>query len=298
MTYPFVAATAPDYGRRRGPALALLYHMAEGGGTVGYLSRRDGPPRGVSVHVVCGYNGQVTQMLAWDRASGSLNPADRSSDKAYFGHRHLVDVLGAWWPDPNSAVLSMEIEGFAKTGPNPAQVDGAVAWGEDMKTHFPSLRGALGHADQTDTKGCPGMSLAMKLVFVGVGGHGLWHPQSAAEEDPVTLPTINDEVRRMVELHVGDDDLLDLAGRPLVPISRDQVQQSPMSLRLGGGTYYLISVVTGGVNTPALLHATAAANPKVITTSGDCTAAVNTALDHLTGPVDAVLAAIKEARPR
>jgi hypothetical protein len=117
-------------------------------------------------------------MLPWSHISGSLNPADRSSDKLYYGHQHLVNVLGPKWTDPNSVTLSMEIEGYANLGPNPAQVDAAVAWGEDMKGQFSSLRGALGHADQTNTKRCPGTTLDMKLIFEGVGGHGLWHPQS------------------------------------------------------------------------------------------------------------------------
>lgn len=182
MSYPFVAAWYDDYGARKGPTLGLLYHMAEGGGTVGYLDKTGRPPsRGVSVHAVCDYGGVVTQMLKWTDASGSLNPADRSTDKAYYGHRHLHDVLGDWWIDPNSVTLSMEIEGFAAKGPNADQIIGAIAWGRDMIDHFPELCGALGHADQTDTKHCPGTTAAMQAIFAGVGGHGLWTPQ----EEPV-----------------------------------------------------------------------------------------------------------------
>ncbi len=173
-TYPYRQSWF-DYGVRKGDALGLMLHMAEGSGTVGYLDDKGtAPPRGVSVHTVCDLAGVVTQMLPWDHASGSLNPADRSTDKAYFGHQHLVDVLGAGWTDPNSYVLSMEIEGFAKTGPNAKQVAAITAWCLDMKAQFPTLRGALGHADQTDTKGCPGVSFAMRSIFTAVGGHGLW----------------------------------------------------------------------------------------------------------------------------
>lgn len=186
MSYPFVAAWW-DYGARKGPALGLCFHMAEGGGTVGYLDKNgSAPPRGVSVHTVCDYAGVVTQMLSWSHASGSLNPADRSTNKAYFGHSSLVAVLGAWWTDPNSAVLSMEIEGFAAKGPNPAQVKAAIAWGLDMRRQFSTLRGAIGHADQTDTKGCPGTTVAMKAIFAGVGGHGLFGMPPAPI--PVPLP--------------------------------------------------------------------------------------------------------------
>jgi hypothetical protein len=171
VSYPYVQARY-DYAVRKGPAFGLLYHMAEGGNTVAYLA--NDPSRGVSVHAVCKYDGTVVQMLDWTHASGSLNPTDRSTDKAYFGHKYLVDVLGPWWSDPNSAVLSMEIEGFASKGPNAAQMAAAVSWGLDMKGRFPDLRGAIGHADQTDTKACPGTTDAMKAIFSGVGGHGLW----------------------------------------------------------------------------------------------------------------------------
>ncbi len=174
MTYPYVPAWY-DYGPRKGPALGLMLHMAEGGGTVGYLDKNGTPPaRGVSVHAVCEYSGRVVRMLDWDHASGSLNPADRSTDKAFYGHRHLTDVLGDWWTDPNSAVISIEIEGFAAKGPNAAQVTGVIDWAKDMKRLYPTLRGALGHADQTDTKKCPGTQATMLTIFGGIGGHGLW----------------------------------------------------------------------------------------------------------------------------
>lgn len=86
---------------------------------------------------------------------------------------------------------------------------------------------------------------------------------TAGPEEAVTLPTINDETPRLVDLHVGDE-LLDLSGKPLVSVSVAQTQESPWSVKLAGGTYYLVSVTTGGVNTPALLHATAAANARPV----------------------------------
>lgn len=257
MTYPYVPAKF-DYGVRKGPALGLMFHMAEGGGTVHYLSKAGGVQRGVSVHAVCELSGRVVQMLPWAHASGSLNPTDTSTNKAYYGHDHLVDVLG-WprWEDPNSYVLSMEIEGFAKIGPNPAQVDGAVAWGEDMKSLFSSLRGALGHADQTNTKFCPGTTLAMKLIFEGVGGHGLWHPQSGPSQPPGDpMPTIVSRIPVIVDLHPGDE-LLDVTGKHLIDVSVGQQTASPWAETLpSGGTYRLIGVVTGGKDTPCLIHAT------------------------------------------
>ena len=47
MSYPYVAAFY-DYGLRIRPVMAFVVHMAEGGGTVGYLSRTQ--TNRVSVH--------------------------------------------------------------------------------------------------------------------------------------------------------------------------------------------------------------------------------------------------------
>lgn len=305
MTYPFVAAGAPDYGVRRGPILGLLFHMAEGGGTVGYLSHH-GVPRGVSVHAVCEYNGKVTQMVDWHHASGSLNPADRSTDKPYFGQKHLMDVLGSWWTDPNSVVLSMEIEGFAAKGPNPAQVDGAVAWGVDMIGRFPTLRGALGHADQTNTKACPGTSLSMRLVFEGVGGHGLWHPQGGSVQTP--------EEPDMATFEPYDGLFACPVGTPVYagPI----VTPDPLSTVRANEAYIdgaLRVIGKGSAATQSLgwrvciVNAKTAAwipanegtdKPAPPPVTADCTDQVNAALDHVAGPASAVSAAIQEARPR
>lgn len=185
-TYPFVQARY-DYGKRKGPTLGLMFHGSESeAGLVGYLSRD--PARGVSANFVCERSGRMVRMLNIDNASGSLNPKDRSTDKAYYGHKHLVAVLGDWWTNPNAAVISVEIEMYAAKGPNDAQVASLIAWSKDMTARFPSIRGALGHADQTDTKGCPGTTAKMRAVFDGIGGHGLWRtPQQPSEEEDVRI---------------------------------------------------------------------------------------------------------------
>ena len=65
MTYPYVQAYN-TYGPLKGPVLGFVIHMAEGGGTVGFLA---GPnARGVSVHYVITRTGQIVQMLP--RGSG------------------------------------------------------------------------------------------------------------------------------------------------------------------------------------------------------------------------------------
>lgn len=273
MSYPYVASKW-DYGPRTGPILGLMYHMAEGGGTVHYLSKSGGVQRGVSVHAVCDYNGIVTQMLPWSHASGSLNPADRSTDKAYYGHQHLVDVLGSWWTDPNSAVLSMEIEGFAAIGPNAKQVAAAIAWGLDMKAQFSSLVGALGHADQTNTKRCPGTTPAMQGIFEGVGGHGRWHPQSGPIQDGDMLE-VSDETPVLVDAVKGVQ-LFDPAGKALVKVSVTQRELvSPFEALVGGGHYRATYVTTSGKNQLVLIHnPDANAHPLPAPPTPDCSGPV------------------------
>ena len=179
MTYRYVQGI--DYGLRTGTR-GLSFHMSEGGdGLVGYLARRSGETdaqwrqrvNGVSCHVAILSTGEVVQMLRWDRACGNLNPNDRAGEYGYYGHQHLVDVLGDGWTNPNEWTLSVELAGYRAKGPTDAQVKSAVAWGLEMKAMFPTLRGATGHHDQSP-KECPGLTANMRAIFDGVGGHGLW----------------------------------------------------------------------------------------------------------------------------
>jgi hypothetical protein len=213
-TYPYVQARY-DFGVRKGPTLGLMLHGSESeSGLVGYLTRD--PARNVSANFVCERTGRMVQMLDIDHASGSLNPQDRSSDKAYYGHQHLVDVLGQWWTDPNSAVISVEIEMYAAKGPNDAQVASLIDWGKDMRQRFPSIRGALGHADQTDTKGCPGSTPAIKAAFAGIGGHGLFTDSSG------------DDVKFIQASDLGQTKLLRLPlGTPLYGFDGTEVLKTP-----------------------------------------------------------------------
>lgn len=170
-----------DYGAFRNPVLGFGIHMAEGGGTVGYLDRNgDPPPRGVSVHFVIPYDGSIVQMLDVAHACGGLNPDDRSTNKAYYGHDILVAVLGTFWTNPNAASIQIEIEGFAKDGPNAKQVAAVIRLVPELRKVHSTLRGAFGHADQTDTKGCPGTTTAMRDLFAAIGGHGRWNADSMA----------------------------------------------------------------------------------------------------------------------
>lgn len=166
MTYRFVQAH-DDYGPRNAPTLALVIHMAEGGSTVSYLSHAT--PRGVSVHYVVELDGEIVQMLLESHTSGSLNPRDirTTNGPEPFGIKAARACLGQWISDPNRAVLSVEVEGFAKDGPNPRQVDGLQTLVGDLRTRYQAI-GLLGHRDFQDYKACPGARIPWALL----GGHG------------------------------------------------------------------------------------------------------------------------------
>lgn len=183
MAYPFVQARYDIHGARRAAALAMVVHMAEGGNTVGYLARN--PMRKVSVHFVIEYSGRIVQMLREDRVSGSINPNDlrRTNDTPFrgyngetirFGITAAKAVLGGWWTNPNHAILTVEVEGFAAKGPNLAQRKSLVLLSRDLFDRHPTLRGTLGHRDFTYRKACPG-----KLIpWANMAGrrHGLRRP--------------------------------------------------------------------------------------------------------------------------
>ena len=176
MSYPYVQAKY-DYGPRKGPTLGLVLHMTEGNGTMAdvlYLAHD--PARGVSANFVALADGTIYQMLDIEHASGSLKPGDISTaNKPYYAGHFLTSVLpDPLWRDPNSHVISIEIGGKAADGPTEAQIAAVTVWAADMRSRFPSIVGAFGHADQTDEKPCPGDTLAMQSIFDAIGGHGLF----------------------------------------------------------------------------------------------------------------------------
>jgi N-acetylmuramoyl-L-alanine amidase len=190
MAYPFVQARY-DYGPRKVPVRAFLVHMAEGGGTVGYLSRD--PARGVSVHYVIETTGRIVQMLREDHISGSVNPAElRTTDDSdhFYGVTAAKAVMGASWSDPNTAVISVEIEGYAVAGPNTAETGSLRTLVADVKTRYPAI-GLLGHRDFADYKACPG-----KLIdWPSLGGHGVaggTDVQAAITDETTKIVTVAD----------------------------------------------------------------------------------------------------------
>jgi hypothetical protein len=166
VSYPYRQARY-DYGARKGPVLGFVVHMAEGGGTVGYLAGQ--PARGVSVHYVIEYSGLIVQMLNEAHASGSINPQTiRTGNDAdgFYGISAAQTVLGQWVRDPNAAVISLEIEGYARQGPNDQQAAALRKLVADVRSRHPGI-GLLGHRDFQDVKACPGRLIAWDEL----GGH-------------------------------------------------------------------------------------------------------------------------------
>lgn len=179
---------APDRWSRNGkPIRAVSIHMAEGGGTVGWLTRDDGN----SSHYVVEYSGRVTQMVPEAMAAGSMNPklTRTTNDPVFtymgaavrYGISSLKLALGAHYYDPNAVVIAIEVEGFAAAGPNAVQRVALAKLIKDIRRR----RGALpciGHRDQQAYKACPGK----KIPWGDYGGHAV---KTTTTSIPGSTPT-------------------------------------------------------------------------------------------------------------
>lgn len=188
-------ASRYDLGPARGPRAGILWHMAEGFGTVAYLA--NDPARGVSVHYVVEQTGRVTQMLPLDHMHSSVDPSSirETDDDPYtwheleirYGRTAAAAVLGDWRTPvngsggPNHASIGIEVEGFAADGPNDAQLPAIAELAGFLEGVFPSSR-PLGHRDLQDYKACPGHRFPWELV----GGHGTEELVSGITFNPTT----------------------------------------------------------------------------------------------------------------
>lgn len=181
MSYPFVPSPPSEHWPRTAPIRAIVIHMAEGGGTVRWLQRPDGN----SSHYVVEYTGRIVQMVREDRAAGSIDPTKvrRDNDRPFtylaetitYGVTANRAALGGHWDNPNAAVIAIEVEGFAREGPNPAQARALRSLVADIRTrhNVPTL----GHRDFQNYKACPGRL----IPWAAWGGHG----QIEVPEEPV-----------------------------------------------------------------------------------------------------------------
>lgn len=237
MTYVFVPAYH-RYGLRKGPVRAFVVHMAEGGGTVGFLSRPNA--RGVSVHYVLEYSGRVVQMVREQEATGSINPNDLRTTEgpAPYGAKVRREVMGDWDHDPNAATITLEIEGFAADGPNARQQLALVRLVDDVRSRFPDM-GLLGHRDFQDYKPCPGGH----IDWQSLGGHG----PAGMEDDPMLpFPVALDpklvDVKPGAQLYNLDTGTVDAP-----KVTNAVGARSGYTYRTAGVNYRLVEIPTAGV---------------------------------------------------
>lgn len=172
MSYPFVQAMYHGPAGSFRELRAVTVHMAEGGGTVSWLTH---PSNANSSHFVIEYSGRIVQMVRDDEYDYSLHIArpygpPGPGDYGIYSLDVAKAVLGDGIGDPNRYMYAVELEGFAAAGPNAAQVASLAALIADLRGRYPSLRGNLAHRDFQSYKDCPGGH----IPWASLGGHGLY----------------------------------------------------------------------------------------------------------------------------
>lgn len=181
----FVASPPSEHGPRNASVMGITIHMAEGGGTVSWLTRADGN----SSHYVVEYSGRITQMVVEDHWAGSINPnlIRKDNDAPYtflgeritYGRAAALSALGLTAANnPNRYVIAIEVEGFAADGPNEKQNASLLRLVKDIRSRHGNLP-CLGHRDFQNYKRCPGH----KVRWADYGGHAVGSIKTVGQPD-------------------------------------------------------------------------------------------------------------------
>lgn len=145
----------------------IAWHFAEGGGTDIWLCRKDGKQGRNSSHLVLKYDGTLRQIVSLEDASWSLH-VDRPFGPPGIGDYGIftldaVRAAGISTVYPLPWIIAIEIEGFAKDGPNAAQRYTIARLATYLERLFPKAV-HLGHRDFQNYKPCPGGRLFGTLL--------------------------------------------------------------------------------------------------------------------------------------
>lgn len=292
--------------------------MAEGGGTVSWLTRPDGN----SSHYVVEYDGRVVQMVPESLAAGSLNPnALRTGDDAAYsylgesvryGRTAAVKILGTTgYSNPNAFVIAIEVEGYAATGPNSGERNGLNKLVADIRRRVGPL-GVLGHRDFQSYKACPGH----RIPWVDYGGHtskieapAPTPPATTPEEvmksfavpEHQTLLTLKEDPLRLGHSHWMYSTSACLKDGHEISLDPKPFRELPLVGFFSAEVYIVAYEPPAGdtnlTSQTMFVKSVDVASTRVVPVP-DVRQAVNAAVDHISSSLTAVTTAISEARVR
>lgn len=248
MTYSSLAykwLAAESWPRPDGAGIrAIAIHMAEGGGTAGWLTRIDGN----SSHYTVEYSGKVVAQVHEERAAGSMNArlTRGTNDPVYsflgeriiYGRTALNRCLGAFATNPNAVVIAIEVEGFENAGPNTAQRAALAKLVADIRRRR-GPKPCIGHRDQQSYKDCPGK----RIPWIDYGGHAVTTLGTGGLD--VTPLTINDQNPLLIDVAPGN--IYDLDGTTVLKTISERVNAKLSPFGVAGSKRGIYATVDGEV---------------------------------------------------